>query len=64
MTEHDRATKMAARRFVATLVDATSLTPAEYERVIEKVLKALPPYAMDKEMIAAERAMLRIGRRS
>jgi len=60
MTDHDYATKMAVRRFVNGLVDATRLTQPEYERVVEKVLKALPPYAMCREVIAAERTRLGI----
>ena len=60
MVKHDVATCLAAREFVGKLVDSARLTQPEYERVIENVLKALPPYAMSKEVIAAERKRLGI----
>lgn len=66
MSRHKRgfsesATELAVREFVGKLVDPARLTQPEYERVIDRVLNALPPYAMSREVIEAEKKRLGIA---
>ena len=63
MTErHESATTLVVREFVNKMVDPTRLTQPEYERVIDRVLNALPPYAMSRDVIRAEKKRLGASR--
>ena len=52
---HESEKTHAVREFVNKMVDPARLTQSEYERVINRVLKALPPYAMSRDVIRAQK---------